>query len=146
MYTAQFTIERIQSLIKEKGFTQKEVLKQCDINENTLKRMTDNKGMSSFYIAKIADYLDCSVDYLLGRTDNPNLTGGAYINGDNNNNGQQAINGNVTVNSSDDSSDTSDDKQLLDMIKELDIVDRSKIIIQIDKMKNKKTSPMSGAN
>ena len=146
MYTAQFTIERIQSLIKEKGFTQKEVLKQCDINENTLKRMTDNKGMSSFYIAKIADYLDCSVDYLLGRTDNPNLTGGAYINGDNNNNGQQAINGNVTVNSSDDSSDTSDDKQLLDMIKELDIVDRSKIIIQIDEMKNKKTSPMSGAN
>lgn len=23
-------------------------------------------------LAKIADYLDCSVDYLLGRTDNPN--------------------------------------------------------------------------
>ena len=24
-------------------------------------------------IAKIADYLDCSVDYLLGRTDNPEI-------------------------------------------------------------------------
>lgn len=83
MYTAQLTIERIQSLIKEKGLTQKEVLKQCDINENTLKRMTDNKGMSSFYIAKIADQLNCSVDYLLGRTDNPNITAKTYINGEN---------------------------------------------------------------
>lgn len=69
MYTAQLTIDRIQSLIKEKGFTQKCVLSECGINENTLKRMTDNKGISSFYLAKIADYLNCSVDYLLGRVD-----------------------------------------------------------------------------
>jgi hypothetical protein len=27
--------------------------------------------MYSFNLAKIADYLDCSVDYLLGRTDDP---------------------------------------------------------------------------
>ena len=67
MYTAQLTIERIQSLIKEKGLTQKQVLLECGINENTLKRMTDNKGISSFYLAKIADKLECSVDYLLGR-------------------------------------------------------------------------------
>lgn len=80
MYTAQITINRIQSLIKEKGLTQKNVLADCGINENTLKRMTDNKGISSFYLAKIADYLDCSVDYLLGRTNSPN---GSYVNGDN---------------------------------------------------------------
>jgi len=29
--------------------------------------------MSSFSLAKIADELDCSVDYLLGRTDNPEI-------------------------------------------------------------------------
>lgn len=74
MYNAQLTIKRIQSLIKEKGYTQKYVLAECGINENTLKRMTDNKGISSFYLAKIADYLQCSVDYLLGRTDNPDGT------------------------------------------------------------------------
>ena len=45
----------------------------------------------------IADYLGCSTDYLLGRTDNPNITVDTYINGDNNNNGTQAINGNVSV-------------------------------------------------
>lgn len=82
MYNAQLTIKRIQSLIKEKGYTQKYVLAECGINENTLKRMTDNKGISSFYLAKIADYLQCSVDYLLGRTDNPELSRESYyING-----------------------------------------------------------------
>ena len=134
MYSAQLTIERIQALIKEKGLTPKEVLKQCDINENTLKRMTDNKGMSSFYIAKIADRLDCSVDYLLGRTDNPNVTGDTYINS-NNNSVNQAINGNVNVGVS---SSEQDDKLLFEMIKSLDLVERSKIITQIDEMKNKK--------
>ena len=29
------------------------------------------KQMSCIALARIADYLDCSVDYLLGRTDNP---------------------------------------------------------------------------
>lgn len=74
MYTAQQTIGRIQATIKEKGVAQKDVLKQCGINENTLKRMTDNKGMSSFYLARIADLLGVSVDYLLGRTDTPTGT------------------------------------------------------------------------
>lgn len=136
MYSAQLTIERIQALIKEKGLTQKEVLKQCDINENTLKRMTDNKGMSSFYIAKIADRLDCSVDYLLGRTDNPNVTGDTYINGDNN--GIQAVNNgnnsNLTVNGN----TRTDTEELVEMIQGLPLVQRAKIITQIDEMKNKK--------
>ena len=134
MYTAQLTIERIQALIKEKGLTQKEVLKQCDINENTLKRMTDNKGMSSFSIAKIADRLDCSVDYLLGRTDDPKITGSTYINS-NNNSVNQAINGNINLSAP---SAEQDDEQLLALIKSLDLVNRSKIILKIDELKNKK--------
>lgn len=73
MYTAQTTISRIVSMISERGYSQKSVFESCGINENTVKRMTDNKGISSFYLAKIADYLDCSVDYLLGRTDIPDI-------------------------------------------------------------------------
>lgn len=48
-------------------------------------------------LAKIADFLNCSVDYLLGRTDNPNIGGTeAYIGGDNN--GIQALkNGTVII-------------------------------------------------
>ena len=147
MYNSSETSTRIRQLAKEKGIQMSELQEKCGLSKNTIVQSgKSQEGMKAKNLYAISEILDCSVDYLLGRTDNPNLTGGAYINGDNNNNGQQSINGNVTVNSSDDSSDTSDDKQLLDMIKELDIVDRSKIIIQIDEMKNKKTSPMSGAN
>ena len=53
MYTAQNTKNRIKLLFKSK-------------------KINDTKGMASFSLARIADYLDVSVDYLLGRTDNPN--------------------------------------------------------------------------
>lgn len=72
MYTAQTTISRIQAEIKSKGYTQKAVLLECGLSENSLKQMKDKQGIASFNLAKIADYLDCSIDYLLGRTDNSN--------------------------------------------------------------------------
>lgn len=135
MYTAQLTIDRIQTLIKEKGFTQKEVLNQCGINENTLKRMTDNKGMSSFYIAKIADRLDCSVDYLLGRTDSPEVTG-AYINGDNN--GIQAVsrdNSKMTVNGAAAPNKDTLTEQFMQKFEQLDFDDKVDVMQYV---KNKK--------
>lgn len=103
MYTAKTTVDRIQLLIKEKGFTQKQVFTECGIDENTVKRMTDKKGISSFYLAKIADYLDCSVDYLLGRTDIPNVYNQSNNSGtiQNGGNGFQAShNGVVNISSS----------------------------------------------
>lgn len=72
MYSAQTTVSRVQTEIKRKGYTQKAVLFECGLSENALKQMTNKQGIASFNLAKIADYLDCSVDYLLGRTDNPN--------------------------------------------------------------------------
>lgn len=74
MYNAQTLSTRIRKMVKEKGFVQKEMLHACELNENSLNQMSDKKGLSSFSLAKIADYLECSVDYLLGRTDNPNIT------------------------------------------------------------------------
>lgn len=129
MYDVQMFSERIKERAKSKGIKLKEMLSNCDLNVNFVSQMSDRTG--AIALAKIADYLDCSVDYLLGRVDTPN---GTYsINNNTNINGTQnnVINGNVP-------SDCSDDKMLLEMIKELDIIDRSKIIIQIDEMKNKK--------
>lgn len=71
MYNSQELIAAIKSRAKEKNVLIKDVLTACDLNINTLSQVTDKKGLSSFSLAKIADYLDCSVDYLLGRTDNP---------------------------------------------------------------------------
>ena len=45
------------------------MLKECNLGVNAIRQINDNKGMASFSLAKIADYLDCSTDYLLGRTD-----------------------------------------------------------------------------
>lgn len=71
MYNSQDLISAIKKRAKEKNVLIKDVLAACDLNINALSQITDKKGLSSFSLAKIADCLDCSVDYLLGRTDDP---------------------------------------------------------------------------
>ena len=49
------------------------MVENCNLSKNTLSSMLSGGSTpKSENLAKIADYLDCSVDYLLGRTDNPN--------------------------------------------------------------------------
>lgn len=72
MYSAQITKDRIKSLCKDKHVNMEYMLTKCELGVNAIRQINDTKGMASFSLAKIADYLDCSVDYLLGRTDNPN--------------------------------------------------------------------------
>lgn len=71
--TAKELTLRIKARAKERKQQTGEILRICELNPNTLCQMTDKKGMSSFSLARIADELDCSVDYLLGRTDNPEI-------------------------------------------------------------------------
>lgn len=71
MYTSDDLSSRIDMQIKEKKIKKISMLTECGCNRNTLTQMTDKKGLSCFTLARIADYLDCSVDYLLGRTDDP---------------------------------------------------------------------------
>ncbi len=71
MYNSQDLIIAIKTRAKERNVLIKDVLTACELNINTLSQITDRKGLSSFSLAKIADYLDCSVDYLLGRTKDP---------------------------------------------------------------------------
>lgn len=72
MYIAQNTKDRIKSLCKIKKISMETMLIDCSLGVNAIRQINDTKGMASFSLARIADYLDCSVDYLLGRTDNPN--------------------------------------------------------------------------
>ncbi len=73
MYSAQITKERIKQLSKKKKIKMEDILSSCNLGVNAIRQINDTKGMASFSLAKIADYLDCSVDYLLGRTDNPEI-------------------------------------------------------------------------
>lgn len=73
MYIAQTTKNRIKQLCKDKKVNMETLLLECSLGANAIRQINDTKGMASFSLAKIADYLDCSVDYLLGRTDNPEV-------------------------------------------------------------------------
>lgn len=138
MYTAQNTINRVQELIRSKNLVQKSVLEKCGINENTLKKMTDNKGISSFYLAKISDELNCSVDYLLGRTENPQSHKCVAITtGDIKDNHNSVIgNGNSDI-----SITVPADGQaaaLLEIFNNLDQVSRSKLVVYADELNKSK--------
>ncbi len=73
MYNAQELVQHIKKQAKQQNILIGDMLLACDLNINTLSQISDKKGLSSFSLARIADYLDCSVDYLLGRTDNPEV-------------------------------------------------------------------------
>lgn len=73
MYSAQITKDRIKQLCKTQNLSMETMLSSCNLGVNAIRQISGTKGMASVSLAKIADYLGCSVDYLLGRTDNPEV-------------------------------------------------------------------------
>lgn len=67
-------IERTLELIKEKQISKNKLLTDLNLSKNSFVDW-QNRGTipSAETVAKIADYLDCSVDYLLGRTSNKDI-------------------------------------------------------------------------
>ena len=73
MYNSQEIATRIKSTAKSKNISLKTMLSECNLGINTISQLSKGNDMLSKNLARIADYLDCSVDYLLGRTDNPEV-------------------------------------------------------------------------
>lgn len=73
MYEPEKIAESIKAIAKSKKLPLKDMLLTLELNKNTLSNMYKGSTLKSDSLAKIADYLDCSVDYLLGRTDVPEL-------------------------------------------------------------------------
>ena len=72
MYNPAEAADRIKQYAKSKKISVTQMLEECELNKNVLSTMLSRGSMpKADNIARIADYLDCSVDYLLGRTDNP---------------------------------------------------------------------------
>ncbi len=70
MSTAEILVDRIQRLADENGITINTLLKDCGINKSLLSDLKSKGSIpSADKLSKIADYLDVSTDYLLGRTD-----------------------------------------------------------------------------
>lgn len=73
MYITQNIANRIKSRLKSQHISMKTMLSDLDMGINSISEFSKGKQMSCISLARIADYLDCSVDYLLGRTDNPEI-------------------------------------------------------------------------
>lgn len=80
MYDTQNIAFVIKKTAKEKDISIKQLLDDCQLNINTISELSKGKQISYLSFAKIADYLDVSVDYLLGRTEDPEKKYDATIN------------------------------------------------------------------
>ncbi len=69
MYFTQEIAGRIKTILKSRNCTMKTMLNDLGMGINAISEFSKGKELSCIKLAKIADYLDCSVDYLLGRTD-----------------------------------------------------------------------------
>lgn len=67
MYITQDIASRIKAQLKQQGKSAKDMLTDLDMGINAISEFSKGKQMSCISLARIADYLDCSVDYLIGR-------------------------------------------------------------------------------
>lgn len=132
MYNSQETALRIKNIAKSKNISIAELQTKCGLGKNAINQLSDSQeGMKSKNLYAIADYLNVSADYLLGRTENQAINS--------NNINQQYIGGNATANigATDSEMSDADSHELIDMVKQLSIVQRAEIILKINEMLNK---------
>lgn len=72
MYSCQEIAEKIKDLADRKGIPIRSMLRDLNMGENLLQNMKTSMPKADT-LGRIADYLNCSVDYLLGRK-NSNLS------------------------------------------------------------------------
>lgn len=120
MYVQQEIAERIKKRAKSCNIVLKDVLKKAGTGVNFVSHLSKGQEVSYLTLAKIADELDCSVDYLLCRTENPD-SHNTHI-------------GDITVS-------PYEDRQLASIIKiyeQLDDVGKAKLLVEADRLKNEK--------
>ena len=73
MYNNQQMAERIKKRAKTQNIALKNMLIELELGINLISHLAKGQNITAMNLARIADYLNCSVDYLLGRTDNPEV-------------------------------------------------------------------------
>lgn len=121
MYSSQIIAERIKYVAHSKGITIGTMLDKISLGKNTMTNFKTSMPKAD-NLAKIADYLGVSVDYLLGRTDNPNINRGSSIIAGNNNSFSPIIAGGSINNNSTVQADKQEDgmiQQFMELFKGL---------------------------
>lgn len=73
MYDSQEIANRIKTQAKNKKIAIGSMLSDLTLGINLISHLAKGQNITAVNLARIADYLNCSVDYLLGRTDNPEV-------------------------------------------------------------------------
>lgn len=63
--------ERLVKLRKDKGYTQKSLAAEIGLTERTIQNYEAGRVPDLDELIKVADFFDVSLDYLVGRSDNP---------------------------------------------------------------------------
>lgn len=70
-YTTQMVRDRIEIICNQKGVKPTTAAKESGAGQSAVANLKRGSMLAADSLAKIADYLECSVDFLLGRTDKP---------------------------------------------------------------------------
>lgn len=118
MYNSQETNIRIRKLAKEKGIQMSGLQEKCGLSKNTIMQSGKSQDdMKAKNLYAIAELLECSVDYLLGRVTNPT----------------EIYQISYPINTALDN----DTSELIELIQDLPLVDRSKAIVYLHNLKNR---------
>lgn len=133
MYISNDIAERIKGIAKQRQVAVKKVLSDTGLGRNTMSNLKTSFPQSDS-IAKIADYLDCSIDYLFGRTDNPQAhKGGNNVSvGDvSGNSGAIGVGNTVTNNAAPLDEQTA---EMLNTYKKLSPLNKAKLLVYADEL------------
>ena len=127
--------EKIKDYAKTKGIAVGKLLADCGLNRDALSLMgRRGSWLLSNNLGKVAEYLDCSVDYLLGRTENPqshksqSLTTGDIKDNYNNVIGNVNSDIKITVSASGQSA------ALLEAFEKLDPFKQAKVLVYVEEL------------
>lgn len=73
LYNSSNIADAIKARAKERKVPLKTMLADLGLGDNAMSHLRHGRMIATDSLARIADYLDCSVDYLLGRTDVPEI-------------------------------------------------------------------------
>ncbi len=140
MYNPQITYERVKELSRVRKISISEINKTAGISENTISQSAKrSEGMGARNLYEIAQCLDCSVDYLLDRSDNPQSHKCPIAFGDISNNngviGGIANSAPVTINNGDVHL-SQNAVAMLEIFNTLDTMNQAELLVYANKLKN----------
>ena len=131
-------LDNFFNLLKQKKITAKQLSIDTGISSGNISDWKSGRSMpTAVKLVQIADYLGCSVDYLLGRTNMPQIYSNNVIHtGDIT--GSQNVNINFKNTSKNTSKSSSNDtSELLELIESLPLLKRAEAVIYLNSLKEK---------